>query len=626
MASNKAQRLSGKEQKRIFRRVLKTLFLGNRVVMGIVCVALFFSTVASLATSLSIKIFLDRFILPSLSNPLADFSPFYQALLVLAGVYAFGVLCSFIHTRLLVVVGQGMMRRVRDEMFSHLQTLPIRYFDERANGDIMSLFSNDTDTLRQLVNMSLPQMLSSAIQIISTFVAMLVLSPLLTGMAVLLLLVQMLVVKSITRNTGKYFVRQQECMADVTAFVEELMTGQKVVKVFNREKRACADFAVHNDALCAASTGANMYASRVGPVVGNIGYLFFVLVAMVGGFLALQGWGHITVGVIAAYLQFTRSFSMPFMSIAQQANSVIQALAGAGRIFELIDEPSEQDTGLVHLVNVRETAAGTWEEVAEHTGHWAWKRNDSGELILQQGDVRFLEMNFGYTPEKQVLFDLNLYAKPGQKVAFVGSTGAGKTTITNLITRFYDVPDGTILYDGIPVEQICKQDLRQSIAVVLQDTHLFTGTIADNIRYGKLNATDEEVHEAAKLAHADGFIRMLPNGYNTRLTNDGEELSQGQRQLLAIARAAIADPPVLILDEATSSIDTRTERIVQRGMDNLMKGRTVFVIAHRLSTIRNADVILVLEHGRIMERGTHEALLEEKGLYWQLATGQKELD
>ena len=504
-----------------------------------------------------------------------------------------GVIATFTYTRLMVYIGQGVLKKVRDDMFEHMQTLPIRYFDQNTNGSIMSLYTNDTDTLRQMISQSIPQALMSFFTIIVTFISMLILSPLLTILAVLIIGLMIFVTKKIGGNSGKYFVRQQKSLADVTGFVEERMNGQRVVKVFNHERKSEEEFDKLNEALFESAAQANTFANMMGPVIGNIGNLQFVLVSVLGGFLSIMGIGGITLGVMASYLQFTKSFTQPFMQVAQQFNSIVMALAGAERIFALIDEESEKDEGYVTLVNA--------------------KKDENGN------------MTFGYNEDKVILKDISLFAKPGQKLAFVGSTGAGKTTITNLINRFYDIQEGKIRYDGINITKIKKDDLRRSLGIVLQDTHLFTGTIMDNIRYGKLDATDEEVYEAAKLAHADQFIKMLPKGYATMLSGDGEELSQGQRQLLSIARAAVANPPVLILDEATSSIDTRTESIVQKGMDNLMKGRTVFVIAHRLSTIRNSDAIIVLEHGKIIERGDHADLIKMKGTYYQLYTGKLEL-
>ena len=595
----------------------------------VVLICILISSVASISVSLSLRFLLDDFIIPLIGKKNPDYSELYMALTVLACIFMAGVLASFLYTRLMVVIGQGVLKRVRDEMFEHMQKLPIRYFDQNTNGSIMSLYTNDTDTLRQMINQSIPQVLMSAFTIVVTFIAMVALSPILTLLAVLVIVVMILVAKFIGGNSGKYFIRQQLDLANITGFVEERMNGQRVVKVFNHERKSEQEFDVLNEKLYESAANAHTFASIMGPVIGNIGNLQFVLTAVLGGFLSVMGIGNITLGVMASYLQFTKSFTQPFMQVAQQFNAIVMALAGAERIFALMDEEPEKDEGYVTLVNARRDENGEIVECRERTGMWAWKHPHQADGTVTytelKGDVRFYDMSFGYEPDHMVLHDLTLYAKPGQKLAFVGSTGAGKTTITNLINRFYDVQDGKIRYDGININKIKKADLRHSLGIVLQDTHLFTGTIMENIRYGKLDATDEEVYSAAKLAHADQFIKMLPNGYDTMLTGDGEELSQGQRQLLAIARAAIADPPVLILDEATSSIDTRTESIVQQGMDNLMKGRTVFVIAHRLSTIRNSDAIMVLEHGRIIERGDHEDLIAQKGTYYQLYTGKLEL-
>ena len=588
------------------------------------------SSIASISVSLSLKFLLDDYIIPLIGKQSPNYTELYRAMAVLGCIFLCGVIATFIYSRLMVYIGQGVLKKVRDEMFEHMQKLPIRYFDQNTNGSIMSLYTNDTDTLRQMISHAIPQVLQSLLTVTVTFISMLVLSPLLTVLAVVMIGVMLFVTKTIGGNSGKYFLSQQLDIAGVTGFVEEHMTGQRVIKVFNHERIAEEEFDKLNEKLFVSASRANTFANMMGPVIGNIGNLQFVLTAVLGGFLSVMGIGGITLGVMASYLQFTKSFTQPFMSIAQQFNSIIMALAGAERIFRLMDEEPELDEGYVTLVNARKDENGILTECRERTGLWAWKHPHQSDGTVTytelKGDVRFFDMTFGYTEEKMVLHDLTLYAKPGQKLAFVGSTGAGKTTITNLINRFYDVQDGKIRYDGININKIKKADLRRSLGIVLQDTHLFTGTIMDNIRYGKLDATDEEIYAAAQLAHADQFIKMLPKGYDTMLTNDGEELSQGQRQLLAIARAAVADPPVLILDEATSSIDTRTEQIVQKGMDNLMKGRTVFVIAHRLSTIRNSDAIMVLEHGRIVERGSHEELIKEKGIYYQLYTGKLELD
>ena len=611
------------------KRLLKYVTGTYKVQFIIVIFCILISSIASISVSLSLRFLLDDFIIPLIGQKDPDYSELYMALTVLGTIFLCGVIATFVYSRMMVTIGQGVLKRVRDEMFEHMQKLPIRYFDQNTNGSIMSLYTNDTDTLRQMINQSIPHVLMASLTIIVTFIAMLVLSPVLTILAVVMILVMILVAKTVAGNSGKYFIRQQLDLASVTGFVEERMNGQRVVKVFNHEQMSEEEFDKLNDELFTSASRAHTFASVMGPIIGNLGNLQFVLTAVFGGFLSVAGIGNITLGVMASYLQFTKSFTQPFMQIAQQFNSIIMALAGAERIFNMMDEEPEVDNGYVTLVNAKKDADGNITECSERTGLWAWKHphQADGTVTYQElkGDVRFYDMTFGYTPDHMVLHNLTLYAKPGQKLAFVGSTGAGKTTITNLINRFYDVADGKIRYDDININKIKKADLRRSLGIVLQDTHLFTGTIKENIRYGKLDATDEEVVKAAKLAHADGFIRMLPNGYDTQLSGDGEELSQGQRQLLAIARAAIADPPVLILDEATSSIDTRTESIVQKGMDNLMKGRTVFVIAHRLSTIRNSDAIMVLEHGRIIERGTHEELLKLKGTYYQLYTGKLEL-
>ena len=611
------------------KRLLGYVTSTYKIQFVLVLICILVSSLASISVSLSLKYLLDDFIIPLIGQKEPNFAELYRAITVLAIIFGCGVIAAFSYTRLMVVIGQGVLKRVRDEMFEHMQTLPIRYFDQNTNGSIMSLYTNDTDTLRQMINQSIPQVLMSGLMIIVTFIAMIVLSPILTLLAVVVIFLMIIVARVIGGNSGKYFIHQQLDLANITGFVEERMNGQRVVKVFNHEKKSEQEFDALNERLFESAANAHTFASIMGPVIGNIGNLQFVLTAVLGGFLSVMGIGNITLGVMASYLQFTKSFTQPFMQVAQQFNSIIMALAGAERIFNLLDEEPETDEGYVTLVNARKDENGEIVECKERTGMWAWKHPHQADGTITytelKGDVRFFDMSFGYEPDHMVLHDLTLYAKPGQKLAFVGSTGAGKTTITNLINRFYDVQDGKIRYDGININKIKKADLRHSLGIVLQDTHLFTGTIKENIRYGKLDATDEEIYNAAKLAHADQFIRMLPQGYDTMLTGDGEELSQGQRQLLAIARAAIADPPVLILDEATSSIDTRTESIVQQGMDNLMKGRTVFVIAHRLSTIRNSNAIMVLEHGRIIERGDHEDLIKQKGTYYQLYTGKLEL-
>lgn len=611
------------------KRLLKYVTGMYKVQFVIVFVCILLSSVASISVSLSLKFLLDDFIIPLIGQKQPNFAELYQAMAVLGCIFLVGVVSTFVYTRMMVTIGQGVLKQVRDDMFEHMQTLPIRYFDQNTNGSIMSLYTNDTDTLRQIINQSIPQALMSFFTIIVTFISMLILSPLLTVLAVVMIGVLLLVTKKIGGNSGKFFVRQQIALADVTGYVEERMNGQRVVKVFNHENKSKEEFDKLNEQLFESAANANAFANMMGPVIGNIGNLQFVLTAVLGGFLSVQGVGGITLGVMASYLQFTKSFTQPFMQVAQQFNSIVMALAGAERIFNLIDEEPEMDEGYVELVNAKKDAQGNIVECKERTGMWAWKHPHEADGTVTytelKGDVRFEDVTFGYNSDKVILQDISLFAKPGQKLAFVGSTGAGKTTITNLINRFYDIQGGKIRYDGINITKIKKDDLRRSLGIVLQDTHLFTGTIMENIRYGKLDATDEEVYEAARLSHADQFIRMLPNGYDTVLSGDGEELSQGQRQLLSIARAAVANPPVLILDEATSSIDTRTESIVQKGMDNLMKGRTVFVIAHRLSTIRNSDAIIVLEHGKIIERGDHEDLIQMKGTYYQLYTGKLEL-
>ena len=609
-----------KTAKRLLGYVTKTY----KVQFIIVLICILVSSIATISVSLSLKFLLDDYIIPLIGQKSPDYTELYQALGILACIFLSGVIASFIYTRLMVVIGQGVLKRVRDEMFEHMQKLPIRYFDRNTNGSIMSLYTNDTDTLRQMINQSIPQVLMSALTIVVTFIAMLVLSPILTVLAVVMIRVMTAVARMVGGNSGKYFVRQQLDLASITGFVEERMTGQRVVKVFNHERISEEEFDQLNESLFVSSSKAHTFASIMGPVIGNMGNLQFVLTAVLGGALSVLGIGNITLGVMASYLQFTKSFTQPFMQIAQQFNSIIMALAGGERIFRLLDETPEVDDGYVTLVNAVKDG-GTIKESEKRTGMWAWKHyhKDTGITDYKElkGDVVFDDVDFGYNPDKIVLHNIKMFAEPGQKIAFVGSTGAGKTTITNLINRFYDIQDGKIRYDGININKIKKSDLRKSLGIVLQDTHLFTGTVMENIRYGKLDATDEEVYAAAKLANADSFITKLSDGYNTMLTGDGANLSQGQRQLLAIARAAIADPPVLILDEATSSIDTRTEKMVQDGMDKLMHGRTTFVIAHRLSTVKNSDCIMVLEQGRIIERGTHDDLIEQKGRYYQLYTG-----
>ena len=594
-----------------------------------VAIGIAVSSLAAVAGNLFIKNLIDDYIMPFLSENNPSFAPLVRALLIMAGIYYIGTFATFLYARLMVNVTQGTLKRIRDDMFTHMERLPIKYFDTHAHGDIMSCYTNDTDTLRQMISQSIPQMLSSVITIVSTFISMIVLSIPLTLLIIVMVAVMVGAVRKIGSQSGKYFIRQQKDLGVLNGYIEEMMEGQKVVKVFCHEEETKKKFYELNDGLFDSAKNANIYANILMPVMANLGNINYVITLAVGSILAINGVGGLTLGALASFLQLTRSFNMPITQVSQQFNSIIMALAGAERVFDLLDEPVEEDHGYVTLVNAVEEPDGTLKESPVRTGIWAWKHPHQADGTITyeklQGDVVFNGVDFGYTDDKIVLHDIKMYAKPGQKVAFVGATGAGKTTITNLINRFYDIQDGKIRYDGININKIKKPDLRRSLGMVLQDTHLFTGTVADNIRYGKLDATDEEVIAAAKLANAHYFITKLPQGYDTVLSGDGSELSQGERQLLAIARAAIADPPVLILDEATSSIDTRTETIVQSGMDKLMKGRTVFVIAHRLSTIKNSDVIMVLDQGRIIERGDHESLLAEKGRYYQLYTGTFEL-
>lgn len=616
----------GKNPMKALGRLLRYVLKEYKLACVTVVVSILISALAILSISMFMQKLIDVYIEPMMKQSTPDYGSLAHRMLGLGLILVLGIICAYAYNRIMVNVTQGTMKRLRVQLFERMESLPISFFDTHAHGDIMSVYTNDVDTLRQVISQSMPQLINSSITFISTLIAMIVLDIPLTVLSVVMVLIMIKATSSLGAKSGRYFMKQQQDLGKVNGYIEEMMSGQKVVKVFCHEEKAYDDFCKLNRSLQDSAYKANMIANITMPVNANLGNISYVLCAVLGGVLAVNGWSGLTIGTLVAFLTLNKGFTMPVTQISQQINAIVMAAAGADRVFTMTDEKPEEDEGYVELVNAKKDANGNLTETEERTGLWAWRhRHETGEVTYREltGEVEFENVDFGYNPDKIVLHDINMYAKPGQKIAFVGSTGAGKTTITNLINRFYDIQDGKIRYDNINIGKIRKPDLRRSLGIVLQDTHLFTGTVMDNIRYGKLDATDEECIKAAKLANAHDFIKRLPDGYNTVLTGDGSNLSQGQRQLLAIARAAVADPPALILDEATSSIDTRTEAMVSKGMDALMEGRTSFVIAHRLSTVKDADCIMVMEQGRIIERGTHDQLIDMKGRYYQLYTGKK---